>query len=80
MINPVPIDHSVETNKAIEGCLSYPGVFCEVERPNNVTIEFSDIEFNKHIEAFTDFVARIAFHELDHLLGKCIVRERGIES
>ncbi|MBR5808610.1 MAG: peptide deformylase [Clostridia bacterium] len=53
-----------------EGCLSVPGEWGEVERPQKVTVE----AFDRHGKKFTmtgeDLLARAFCHELDHLEGK----------
>ncbi len=53
-----------------EGCLSVPGEWGEVERPQKVTVE----AFDRHGKKFTmtgeDLLARAFCHELDHLDGK----------
>ncbi|MFZ1282016.1 MAG: peptide deformylase, partial [Ignavibacteriaceae bacterium] len=41
----------------------------EVFRPEKITIEFQDIDFNVHIIEADDLLARVMQHEYDHLLG-----------
>ena len=57
------------TVKAQEGCLSFPGVFAEVERNERVRICYDDMERNGIIEEYSGFMARIIQHEFDHLNG-----------
>jgi peptide deformylase len=68
MINPVVLETSGEQTGP-EGCLSFPGLFGEVSRPNYVKIE----AFNRKGKKFTleaeDFLARAIQHEIDHLDG-----------
>ncbi|MBQ0140308.1 MAG: peptide deformylase [Kurthia sp.] len=69
IINPVITEYSVDTNVDIEGCLSFPGLFGEVERSNGVRVEAQDRDGNLfEIEAF-DYDARVLQHEIDHLNG-----------
>ncbi len=53
-----------------EGCLSVPGVWGEVERPNSVTVEAFDRNGNKFQISGTELLARAFCHELDHLEGE----------
>lgn len=69
IINPTIVEYSVDTNVDIEGCLSFPGLFGEVERSNGVRVEAQDRDGNLfEIEAF-DYDARVLQHEIDHLNG-----------
>jgi peptide deformylase len=40
-----------------------------IERPNEVTIEATDLEGNRFIEQREGLNARVSFHENDHLNG-----------
>jgi peptide deformylase len=55
--------------KAEEGCLSFPDIFVEVERPSGIRLAWQDPTGALHEEDFTDFPARILQHEMDHLDG-----------
>ena len=56
-----------------EGCLSLPEQFAEIERPQNIVVEYLD-ENNKHITKEVSGVeSRILQHEIDHLSGKLFV-------
>ncbi|GEK30244.1 peptide deformylase [Kurthia zopfii] len=69
VINPVITEYSVDTNVDLEGCLSFPGLFGEVERSNGVRVEAQDRDGNLfQIEAY-DYDARVLQHEIDHLNG-----------
>ena len=52
-----------------EGCLSIPGKYADVTRPNKVTIEFEDRYGNPLSLTATGFMARALCHEYDHLNG-----------
>ncbi len=52
-----------------EGCLSIPGRYENVTRPNFVCVEFFDRFGNKMTLSATDFMARAILHENDHLNG-----------
>jgi peptide deformylase len=55
--------------KAEEGCLSFPDIFVEVERPAGIRLAWQDPAGALHEEDFNDFPARILQHEMDHLDG-----------
>ena len=56
-----------------EGCLSLPEQFAEIERPQNIELEYLD-ENNKLIKKEVSGVeSRILQHEIDHLSGKLFV-------
>lgn len=69
MINPEMVAHSDETVKGWEGCLSVPGIRGLVPRYQSITVEYRDRHDHLQRQVFTDFVARIFQHELDHLNG-----------
>lgn len=68
-INPVFSDPSDEIVAIDEGCLSIPGIRGVVERPVEITCEWLDLEGKRHKERLTEWEARIAMHENDHLNG-----------
>lgn len=69
IINPKIITHSSETVKDWEGCLSIPGIRGLVPRYQAIEVEYVDTQGHLHHREFTDFIARIFQHELDHLDG-----------
>ncbi len=69
MINPRMVSHGLEVVKDWEGCLSVPGVRGLVPRYQKITVEYCDRHGQLQHQEFTDFVARIFQHELDHLNG-----------
>lgn len=73
MLNPEIIEKSEDTNVAVEGCLSYPGVQKRIARHNAITVRYEDIARNLHTRRFVDFEARVIQHECDHLDGICRV-------
>ena len=68
MINPVILEKEGEQYEP-EGCLSFPGVFVKVNRPNKITVEFQDVDGNKNQLKTDGFVSRCIQHEIDHLNG-----------
>ncbi|MGF6951180.1 peptide deformylase [Neobacillus sp. B4I6] len=68
MINPEILETSGEQTGP-EGCLSFPGLFGEVTRPNFVKIEAFDRKGRKYTLEAEEFLARAIQHEIDHLDG-----------
>ncbi len=68
-INPEIIGTSLETTPYEEGCLSIPGMYAEVVRPEAVVVQ----AYNERGRAFkrecSGLLARVVQHELDHLKG-----------
>ena len=68
LINPEIIEES-GTQNGNEGCLSVPGKYAPVERPNYAKVEAMDREGNKFIIEGEELMARALCHEIDHLDG-----------
>lgn len=68
LINPEIIETS-GTQKGAEGCLSFPGLFGEVERPNYVKVKAQDRTGRWFIAEGEELLARAICHECDHLNG-----------
>lgn len=68
-INPELSAPSTETWKISEGCLSIPSIHAEVERPREITVEYSDLEGNRIKERVFGWEARVIMHENDHING-----------
>lgn len=68
-INPKLSAFSEETGKASEGCLSIPAIRSSVERPKEITLEYTTLDGLVVKERFSDLAARIIMHESDHLDG-----------
>ncbi len=56
-----------------EGCLSFPGIFAEVERVDVVKLNYQDVNGVEHELICNDLFARCVQHEFDHLQGICFV-------
>ncbi len=72
LLNPKVTDSYGEAT-AEEGCLSIPHVRSAVTRPNEVYIEFQDLDLNKKYMELTGLFARVTQHEIDHLNGKLFI-------
>ena len=68
-INAQLVDTFGEEVPFKEGCLSLPGIYEEVMRPDGIRLRYLDENFEEHEETFTGFQARIVQHEYDHLEG-----------
>lgn len=56
-----------------EGCLSIPKIREDVNRNEEVTIEYEDENFTTHTKTFNGITARIILHEYDHIEGKLFI-------
>ena len=68
LINPEIIKTEGEQIN-VEGCLSCPGVWGYVKRPDTVTIRAYDRNGNLYEMTGKDLLARAFCHEIDHLYG-----------
>ena len=69
LVNPEIIWRSEETQDGLEGCLSVPGRWGEVERPARVRVRAQDRTGETFVVEGEEIVARCFCHELDHLDG-----------
>jgi peptide deformylase len=56
-----------------EGCLSFPGLFFEVERAESITVDYTDLDGNLKRMKTSGLLARAVQHENDHLNGKLFI-------
>lgn len=66
----------VETKGSIvseEGCLSFPGIYFEVERPEIVTVQAIDINGKEFTFEVNGLGARCVLHEKEHLDGHVFI-------
>jgi peptide deformylase len=68
-LNPLILNHSDNTSWYNEGCLSIPGIYEDVKRPEKIEVRFRDLHFVWKEETLTGLEARIFQHEYDHLQG-----------
>jgi peptide deformylase len=72
-INPSIVATSQETVKLEEGCLSIPGVWADVVRPESVRVQAWN-EKGRPITLEADgIMARVIQHEYDHLEGALFI-------
>lgn len=67
--NPKILFKSEIQNHDREGCLSFPGLWLRVHRPEHIMVEYQDADGKVHQNEFTGMTARCFQHELDHLNG-----------
>lgn len=77
LINPVIIKSSGRQMDS-EGCLSFPGQYGMVERPNEVTVKAQDRNGKPFEITGTGLLARAFCHEIDHLDG-IVFKDRATE-
>ena len=53
-----------------EGCLSYPGLWLNLTRPNSCVLKYQDVNGEEVIEEFGGVYARVILHEFDHMVGQ----------
>jgi len=69
MINPEIHPIGEKRTREVEGCLSMPGLYDEVERPDRVRIVCQDIDGSVLDFEAEGLLSRAAQHEYDHLHG-----------
>ena len=69
MINPILTNIKKTTSLYEEGCLSFPGHYAELERPDEITVEYLDENNKKQKLISKNFTSRVIQHELDHING-----------
>ncbi|OUT99516.1 MAG: peptide deformylase [Betaproteobacteria bacterium TMED41] len=73
LVNPYLTNKSTNQKVHEEGCLSVPGIFEEVKRPDLVEIAYQDLD-GKTCRLSADGLLSVCIqHEMDHLLGKVFV-------
>jgi len=72
LINPV-IETEEGEQIGDEGCLSFPGVFLEIKRPQRVVVRARDIDGSEMTLDVMDLQARCVSHETDHLDGEVFI-------
>jgi peptide deformylase len=73
LINPSIKNSSKTRCKDQEGCLSIPGVYLDVERPETIEVAYKDESGRPRTLKADGLLARAIQHELDHLNGVLFV-------
>ena len=72
-INPRIVETS-GSEVAEEGCLSFPDIHLDIERPFSATVEAEDLEGRTFTIAATGLLARAMQHEIEHLEGRVFLQ------
>ncbi|MFH1075091.1 MAG: peptide deformylase [Candidatus Firestonebacteria bacterium] len=72
LVNP-EIGVSEGNAKFEEGCLSFPEIYAEIERPSKVTVYYKDLKGKDKELTAEGILARVLQHEIDHLNGVLFV-------
>lgn len=78
-INPKVSMPSRETWSTSEGCLSIPGIQGEVERPKEITVEYTQLDGTVVTRKFSGWEARVIMHENDHINGVLFIDRMNAE-
>lgn len=73
LINPVIKAFSKEIEVCQEGCLSIPGVYLDVQRPETIEVSFKDEQGRPQTIKASGLLSRAIQHEIDHLNGVLFV-------
>jgi peptide deformylase len=68
IVNPQLVEHA-GSRVDVEGCLSIPGVYADVERAAELTLRYQDLDGTWHEEPAAGLHAKAVQHEIDHLDG-----------
>lgn len=67
VINPVITPLTEKLIDCEEGCLSVPGIYKKVQRPEKIRVEYMNEKGEEVIEEIEGFLAIVMQHEYDHL-------------
>jgi peptide deformylase len=73
LVNPKIVETSAETCSMEEGCLSFPDIRGNVERPWSVVVEHLGLDGKRQTTQLNGFFARAVQHEMDHLAGDLFI-------
>lgn len=72
-VNPTLVELSGDLTTYEEGCLSFPGIYAEVRRPERCRVRAQGVDGVTFEAEHDGFVSRILQHEYDHLEGVLLV-------
>ncbi|MDO5103935.1 MAG: peptide deformylase [Lautropia sp.] len=73
-INPEIVAHSEHMQSYEEGCLSIPGIYDKVERPEAITVTALGLDGQPFTLDADGLLAICIQHEIDHLNGKLFIQ------
>jgi peptide deformylase len=68
LINPVIVENEGKSTME-EGCLSFPGIFGKISRPEKIVLKATDLTGKELRFDLTEMPCRAVLHEIDHLDG-----------
>lgn len=69
MMNPEIVQESEEDRVYNEGCLSFPGQYSEVKRPDTIRVKYLDENGKEHQIEAGGLLSTCIQHEIDHMDG-----------
>jgi peptide deformylase len=77
IINPEIIFYSQVECKIVEGCLSFPEQYYEIQRPQNIILNYQDEKGKPQQIKASGWLSRVIQHEVDHLNGELFINKGG---
>lgn len=73
MINPTILQvEGIQAGE--EGCLSFPDITLDIDRPHRARVEASDLDGRRFVVDGEGLTARVMLHEIEHLNGQTFLR------
>ncbi len=69
MINPEILEFSEQSCQMEEGCLSIPGEYLQITRPETIKVKYRNTKGMPCVNTYCGLTSRIVQHEIDHLDG-----------
>lgn len=73
LVNPTLVERTGDVTLFEEGCLSFPGIYAEIKRPERCRVRAFTVTGEAIEQEYDGFVSRIIQHEFDHLEGVLLV-------
>ncbi len=73
LINPIVLA-TMGSQIGDEGCLSFPDITLEIERPWRARVEATDLDGRRFVVEGEDLDARVMLHEIEHLDGRTFLQ------
>ena len=77
IINPEILEFGETEDVYEEGCLSFPGLSGNVQRPTTIKLRYQDEKGDAHEIEPKGLLARALQHEIDHLNGNLFIEKLG---
>ena len=68
--NPMIVSSGEENIRMKEGCLTFPFIFLDIERPRKIVAKYTDEKGDLQEAHLDGMMSRIFQHEYDHMLGR----------